>query len=90
MTKVNLSGRAVRVHPVRLLLDLVPVVLVEHGPVPGPRRADAGLQVDHRLPRPAAGGQARQAEGPLLSLQASGWRMSYKIPYSEKSKLRMD
>ena len=66
-----ISGRAVRVYPMRVLLDVVPVVLVEHGPLPGPRRADAGLQVDHRLPRPAAGGQARQAQGPLLSLQAS-------------------
>ena len=55
----------------RLLLDVVPVVLVEHGPLPGPRRADAGLQVDHRLPRPAAGGQARQAQGPILRLQVN-------------------
>ena len=67
----NFIGRPLRVHLMRLLLHLVPVVLVEHGPVPGPRRADAGLQVDHRLPRPAAGGQAGQAEGPLLSVQAS-------------------
>ena len=55
----------------RLLLNLVPILLVEHGPVPGPRRADAGLQVDHRLPGSAAGGEVGQAEGPLLSLQAS-------------------
>jgi succinate dehydrogenase/fumarate reductase iron-sulfur protein len=35
----------VRVYPVRVLLHLVPLLLVEHGQVPGPRRADAGLQV---------------------------------------------
>ena len=64
-------GRPLRVHPVRLLLNFVPVLLVEHGPVPGPRRADAGLQVDHRLPRSAAGGEVGQTKGPLLSLQAS-------------------
>ena len=45
-----ISGRPLRVHLVRLLLNLVPILLVEHGPVPWPRRADAGLQVDHRLP----------------------------------------
>ena len=74
-------------YPVRVLLHVVPVVLVEHGPVPGPRRADAGLQVDHRLPRPAAGGQARQAQGPILSLQASFCRISRKILYSQITRL---
>ena len=65
-------GRPLRVHPVRLLLDLLPVLLVERRPLPRPRRPHAGLQVDHRLPRPEHRRQARQAQGSLLSLQVTG------------------
>ena len=93
-------GRPLRVHPVRLLLNFVPVLLVEHGPVPGPRRADAGLQVDHRLPRSTAGGEVGQTEGPLLSLQASSkdtplfgfacLEFRTKLIVSQRSKLRKD
>ena len=97
-----ISGRPLRVHPVRLLLHFVPVLLVEHGPVPWPRRADAGLQVDHRLPRSAAGGEVGQTEGPLLSLQASSKNRNKfvlffaclefrtKFIFSQRSKLRKD
>ena len=37
--------------------------------VPGPRRADAGLQVDHRQQGWPAGREAGQAEGPLQCVQ---------------------
>ena len=47
------AGRAVRVHPVRVLQHVVPVVLVERRPVPGPRGADAVVPLDGRLARPA-------------------------------------
>lgn len=39
------AGRAVRVHPVRVLLHLVPLLLVEPRQVPGPRGAAGLLQV---------------------------------------------
>jgi hypothetical protein len=44
------AGRHVRVHPVRLLQHLLPLLLVELRQVPGARGADAGLQVGGRLP----------------------------------------
>ncbi|KAL8387778.1 hypothetical protein RB595_009679 [Gaeumannomyces hyphopodioides] len=47
------AGRPVRVHPVRLLLDLVPVILVELGGVPRPCHPSAVLQVAGRLSRRA-------------------------------------
>ena len=55
-------GRYVRVHPVRVLLHVVPFVLVEPGPVPRTRGADAGVQVDHRLPGRVHGGAAGSGE----------------------------
>ena len=45
------ARRPVRVHPVRLLLDLVPVVLVEPGQVRRPGRPAAGLPLHRRLAR---------------------------------------
>lgn len=51
------AGRAVRVHPVRVLQHGVPVLLVELGGVPGPRRATARLPLGLRQPgrlRPGA------------------------------------
>ena len=51
------AGRAVRVHPVRVLQHGVPVLLVELGGVPGPRRAAARLPLGLRQPgrlRPGA------------------------------------
>lgn len=44
-------GRIVRVHFVCVLLDFVPIVLVELGQILGPGRADAGLPMDHRFAR---------------------------------------
>jgi hypothetical protein len=38
-------GRSLRVHPVRLLLDVVPQLLVEQQQIPGTRGPHAGLQV---------------------------------------------
>ena len=52
------ARRPLRVHPVRLLLDLVPELLVERRPLPRPRRAAAGLSLAHRqraTRRPASG-----------------------------------
>jgi hypothetical protein len=46
------AGRAVRVHPVRVLQHGVPVLLVELGGVPGPRRAAARLPLGLRQPGP--------------------------------------
>ncbi len=45
------ARRALRVHPVRLLLDLLPVVLVERRPLPRPGRAAAGLPLADRFAR---------------------------------------
>jgi hypothetical protein len=45
------AGRPVRVHPVRLLLDLLPVVLVESGQVRRPGRPAASLPLHRRLAR---------------------------------------
>src|ERR1700761_529630 len=62
------AGRAVRGHPVRVLLDLVPLVLVERGGVPGPRHPPAVVSVAGRLPRRAQGqpqGGPRQLDEPL-------------------------
>ncbi len=43
--------RPVRVHPVRLLLDQLPELLVERRALPGPGDPAAGLPLDHRLAR---------------------------------------
>mmetsp|Transcript_27135 Transcript_27135/g.75847 ORF Transcript_27135/g.75847 Transcript_27135/m.75847 type:complete len:217 (-) Transcript_27135:97-747(-) len=59
------AGRPVRVHPVRLLLHVVPVVLVEQRQVPGPGGAAAGLPLDHRQPRHGHAG-AHRARGRCL------------------------
>ena len=45
------ARRPVRMHPVRLLFDLVPELLVERRALPRPGRAAAGLSLDHRLAR---------------------------------------
>ena len=45
------AGWPVRVHPVRLLLDLLPQLLVEPGRVSGPGGAAAILSLDRRQPR---------------------------------------
>ncbi|KAF5328277.1 hypothetical protein D9611_014762 [Ephemerocybe angulata] len=57
------ARRALRVHPLRVLLDVVPVVLVEPGRVPRPRRPHAGVPLDRRLARhPRPGAQGEDAE----------------------------
>ena len=45
------ARRALRVHPLRLLLDLLPELLVERRPLSRPRRAVAGLSLADRLAR---------------------------------------
>src|SRR5690606_12646134 len=45
------AGRPVRVHPVRLLLDQLPELLVERRALPGPGDPAAGLPLEHRLAR---------------------------------------
>jgi succinate dehydrogenase / fumarate reductase iron-sulfur subunit len=51
------AGRPLRVHPLRLLLDLLPELLVECRPVPGPGDPAPGLSLARRQPRrgPASG-----------------------------------
>lgn len=56
------------VHPVRVLLDFVPFVLVEPGPVPRPGRPHAGVPLGRRLARHAKGQAARDARQPVLAL----------------------
>ena len=43
------ARRPVRMHPVRLLLDQLPELLVERRPLPRPGRPAAGLSLDRRL-----------------------------------------
>ena len=52
------ARRPLRVHPVRLLLDLLPELLVEQRPLPGAGRAAAGDALGRRIPatRPPANG----------------------------------
>ena len=52
------ARRPLRVHPLRLLLDLLPELLVERGAVPGSRDAAAVLPLDRRFAatRPPASG----------------------------------
>ena len=45
------ARRALRVHPVRLLLHVLSELLVERGPLSGPGRAAAGLPLGERQPR---------------------------------------
>src|SRR6185312_12662915 len=62
------ARRALRMYPVRLLLDLVPVLLVERREVPGAGGAAAGLSLADRQPRPGADGAARQPRGSVQAL----------------------
>ena len=64
------ARRPVRVHPVRLLLDLVPELLVEQRQVPGPGDPAPGLSLAGRQPRRNDRRAARRAGGsvPPLSL----------------------
>ena len=59
------AGRPLRVHPVRLLLDRVPVVLVEPGQVRRPGGPAAGLPLHRRQPRPGDQRAPRQPRGPV-------------------------
>ena len=59
------AERPVRVHPVRLLLDQLPELLVEPGQVRRPGRPAAGLPVHRRQPRPGHQRAARQPERPV-------------------------
>jgi len=59
------TGRPLRVHPVRVLLDGLPVVLVEPGQVRRTGRAAAGLPLHRRQPRPGGERAARQPRGPI-------------------------
>ena len=61
---------AIRLHPVRLLLDLLPELLVELRPLPRARGAAGGLPLDHRQPRRGHRRAARCAGGsvPAVSL----------------------
>jgi len=58
----------VRVHPLRLLLDLVPVLLVERRTLSRPGRAAAGLSLADRQPRRGDRRAARRARGPVPAL----------------------
>src|SRR5437868_14386817 len=57
-------------HPVRLLLDLMPELLVERRPLSGAGRAAAGLSLADRQPRRSDRRASRQSRGsvPPLSL----------------------
>ncbi|RLN33837.1 succinate dehydrogenase [Panicum miliaceum] len=59
------AGRAVRVHPVRVLQHGLPVLLVELGGVPRPRRAAARLPLGLRQPRRLRSGAGAGAVGGL-------------------------
>jgi 2Fe-2S iron-sulfur cluster binding domain len=62
------AQRLVRVHPVRLVLDLVPQLLVEPGQVRRPGRPAAGLPIHRRQPRPGhrrAPGRPRRPVPPV-------------------------
>ena len=62
------ARRALRVHPLRLLLDLVPELLVERRALSRPGRAAAGLSLADRQPRRGDGRAARQSRGPVPAL----------------------
>ena len=62
------AGRPLRVHPLRLLLDLVPQLLVERREVPGPGDPAARLPLADRQPRRGHRRAARRAGGPLQAL----------------------
>lgn len=56
------------VHPLRVLLDFVPFVLVEPGPVPRSGCPHAGVPLGRRLARHAKGQAARDARQPVLAV----------------------
>jgi ferredoxin len=58
------AQRPVRVHPVRLLLHQLPVVLVEPGQVRRPGRSAAGLPLHRGQPRPATSERLDNLEDP--------------------------
>ena len=62
------ARRALRVHPVRLLLDRLPELLVERRALPRPRRAAAGQPLARRQPRRGDRRAARQSRGPVPAL----------------------
>ena len=62
------AGRPLRVHPVRLLLDLLPELLVEQRQVPGPGHPAPGLSLARRQPRRICRRAARRARGPVPPL----------------------
>ncbi len=64
------ARRPVGVHPVLLLLDLVPQLLVERRPLSRPGHPAAGLSLDRRQPRRGDGRAPGQSRGsvPALSL----------------------
>ena len=55
------ARRALRVHPVRLLLDLLPELLVERRPLSRPGRLAAGLSLAHRFARRGDGRAPRRS-----------------------------
>ena len=59
------AERPVRVHPVRVLLDRLPVVLVEPGQVRRPGGPAAGLPLHRRHARPGDQRAARQSRRPV-------------------------
>ena len=62
------ARRALRVHSLRLLLDLLPELLVERRPLPGSGGPASGLSLARRLARRGAGRAARQSRGPVPAL----------------------
>ena len=62
------ARRALRMHPLRLLLDRLPELLVEPRALPRPRRPPAGAPLDRRQPRRGHGRAPRPARGPLPPL----------------------
>ncbi len=62
------ARRALRVHSVRLLLDLVPELLVERGPLPRPGGAASGLSLADRQPRRGDRRAARRSRGSVPAL----------------------
>ena len=62
------AGRPLRMHPVRVLLDRLPVVLVEPGQVRRPGGAARGLPLHRRFARPGDQRAARQPRGPVSAV----------------------
>ena len=62
------ARRPLRVHPVRLLLDLMPELLVEFRPLSRPGRAVAGAALDRGFARRSDRRTARQSRRPVPAL----------------------